>query len=244
MFKALKNSLGLNTLKVETTLIGNSVEVGSTLKGVVNIHGTDSLKTINHVNLALCTIAERDGDHGDSCHTHVLGRVRLSGQTILPAHDTLTLPFELNLSAETPITELPCRFNQTKLWLETDVDVVATIDSIDKDFINTRPTPVMARFLEAMGQLGFIMQKADVELGTLNTPYGRSSFGCYQELEYKGRSFGLNSIEVSFLPIGPTTHVVLEIDRTFRSDSYKVISLNDAMTSTQMATLIRQNIGI
>lgn len=244
MFKALKNSLGLNTLKVETTLTQTSVEVGGRLAGVVNIYGTDSPKTINHVNLALCTIAEKDGDHGDTRHTHTLGQVRLAGHTVLPAHEHLALPFELALSPETPITDLPCRYNETKLWLHTDVDVAATLDSSDKDYIRTTPTPVMTRFLQAMEQLGFVMQKADVELGYLNTAYGRSSFGCYQELEYGGRGFGLNSVEVSFLPKGNQTHVVLEIDRAFRSDSYSVISLTDDMGVHDMTGLIRRQLGL
>lgn len=244
MFKALKNSLGLNTLKLETTLINPTVEVGSLLRGVVNIYGTDSPKTINHVTLSLCTIAEKDGDNGDTRHTHTLGQVRLSGHTVLPAHETLTLPFELSLSPETPITELPCHYNETRLWIHTDVDVASTLDSSDKDYIRTTPTPVMSRFIEAMSRVGFVMQKADVELGYLNTPYGRSSFGCYQELEYGGRGFGLNSVEVSFLPVGNVTHVVLEIDRAFRSDSYKTLSLHEGMSVSEMASIIRQAVGV
>lgn len=244
MFKSLANALGLNTLKVETTIIGSSVQVGNTLRGVVNVYGVDSDKTINHINLHLNTIAERDTDNGDYRQTHTLGSVRLTGHTVLRANDTLTLPFELDLSAETPITEVNCYHNQTKLWLETEVDVAATIDSSDKDYIHTTPTPTMSRFLEAMAQVGFTLQKADVEMGYLNTAYGRSSFGCYQELEYNGRGFGLNSVEVSFLPKDGYTHVVLEIDRLFRSDSYSVISLHDNMSVGEMVSLIRQKVGV
>lgn len=244
MLGSLKNALGLDTLKVDTRLNQDSVMVGTSLKGTVSIKGASSDKTVNHVNLHLITVAEQDTDNGDFTKAHTLGSVRLANQLIVPAHDQIVLPFELSLSAETPITHINYRHhNQTRLWLHTDVDVARTLDSSDKDPIHTTPTPTMSRFLEAMNTVGFILVKSDVEIGYLNTPYGRSSFGCYQEFEYRGRGFGLNSVEVSFLPIGETTHVVLEIDRAFRSDSYGVISLNDTMTVADMVWLIRQKVG-
>lgn len=245
MFGSLKNALGLDTLKVDTRLNQESCMVGTSLKGTVTIKGAGSDKTVNHVDLHLITIAEQDTDDGDFTKAHTLGSVRLANHLTVPAHDQIVLPFELTLSAETPITHIsyPHR-NQTRLWLHTDVDVARTLDSSDKDPIHTTPTPVMARFLDAMSQVGFHLVKSDVELGYLNTPYGRSSFGCYQEFEYAGRGFGLNSVEVSFLPIGNLTHVVLEVDRAFRSDSYGVITLNDTMTVADMASMIRQKVGV
>lgn len=244
MFKSLTNALGLNTLKVDTVLDQSVVMVGNTLSGTVHITGTSHDKNINHITLHLETLAERDTDDGDVHQTHILGSVRLLGQHTLKAEDRLSLPFELSLSTETPITQVSCHRNQTQLWLRTELDVAGTLDSSDKDFITTTPTPTMARFLDAMEQAGFHMLKCDVEIGYLNTNYGSSSFGCYQEFEYNGRGFGLNSVEVSFLPKDGFTHVVLEIDRAFRSDSYQVITLSDAMTVAQMVDLIRQYIRV
>lgn len=245
MFSSLKNALGLDTLNVQTHLNQESVMVGTTLKGVVSITGVANDKTVNHVDLHLLTTAEQDTDDGDIKRSHTLGSVRLAHQLIIPANDQITLPFELALSAETPITNVGYSHqNGTHLWLHTDVDVARTLDSSDKDPVYTTPTPTMARFLDAMNGLGFRLIKSDVELGYLNTAYGRSSYGCYQELEYAGRGFGLNSVEVSFLPIGEQTHVVLEIDRAFRSDSYGVISLTDSMSVADMMALIRQRVGI
>lgn len=245
MLNSFKNALGLDTLNIDTRLNQESCMVGTSLKGAVTIKGASNDKTVNHVDLHLITIAEQDTDDGDFTKSHTLGSVRLATHLIIPAHDQVVLPFELNLSAETPITQVkyPHR-NNTRLWLHTDVDVARTLDSSDKDPIYTTPTPVMSRFLDAMSQAGFHLIKSDVELGYLNTPYGRSSFGCYQEFEYSGRGFGLNSVEVSFLPIGELIHVVLEIDRVFRSDSYHTISLNDAMTVADMVGLIRQKVGV
>ena len=244
MFGSLKNALGLNPIKVDTVLDNATLQVGTHLRGTVHLTGTNADKTINHITLHLKTIAEKDTDSGDIHHTHTLGSVRLIGHTTLKADEHLSLPFELFLSAETPISEVSCYQNQVRLWLETEVDVSATLDSKDKDPIYTTATPVMARFLDAMTQAGFTLQKTDVEMGYLNTQYGSSSFGCYQELEYNGRGFGLNSVEVSFLPKDGYTHVVLEIDRAFRSDSYGVISLHDNMSTSEMVNLIRQKTGV
>lgn len=244
MFGSLKNALGLNPIKVDTILDNPTLHVGTTLTGKVHLTGTNADKTINHITLHLNTIAEKDTDDGDYRQNHTLGSVRLCGTTLLPAHGQMSIPFELHLSEETPISEVSCYQNQVRLWLETEVDVSATLDSSDKDPIRTLPTPVMARFLEAMTQVGFALQKCDVEMGYLNTQYGSSSFGCYQEFEYAGRGFGLNSVEVSFLPKNGYTHVVLEIDRAFRSDSYGVISLHDSMSVGEMVNLIRQKVGV
>lgn len=244
MFGSLKNALGLNPIKVDTVLDNPILQVGTTLKGTVHLTGTNADKTINHLTLHLKTLAEKDTDDGDFRQTHTLGSVRLCSHTVMPAEGRLSLPFELHLSEETPISEVSCYQNQVHLWLETEVDVSATLDSKDKDPIRTLPTPVMARFLDAMTQAGFTLQKTDVEMGYLNTQYGSSSFGCYQELEYNGRGFGLNSVEVSFLPRNGYTHVVLEIDRAFRSDSYSVISLTDNISTAEMVGLIRQKVGV
>lgn len=243
MFSTLTNALGLNPLKVDTVINTPAVMVGGVLSGMVVIQGTSADKTINHISLHLNTIAERDTDNGDVRQVHTLGTVYLADKLIIKAHEHIQLPFELTLSEETPITNVSCRSNQTKLWLETKVDVAATLDSKDKDEIYTLPTPLMADFLQAMQQAGFALQKTDVEMGYLNTAYGTSSFGCYQEFEFSGRGFGLNSVEVSFLPKDGYTYVVLEIDRAFRSDSYKVISLSPTMTIQDMLYLIQQTIG-
>lgn len=244
MFGRISNALGLNPLKVETLLDAQQIMVGGVLSGTVHVLGTTADKTINHITLHLKTLAEKDTDNGDLRINHTLGSVRLCSHQILRANDKLSLPFSLILSEETPITQVRCRLNQVKLWLETEVDVAATLDSSDKDPVYTTPTPVMARFLEAMELAGFHLQKTDVELGYLNTRYGRSSFGCYQELEYSAPSFGLNSVEVSFLPVGGVVHVVLEVDRMFRSDSYQVISLDGSMSVDTMTRQIRQATGV
>lgn len=244
MFKNLTNALGLNKLKVDTLLDQTTLMVGSRLSGTVNITGTSHDKRINHVTLHLETLVEKDTDEGDYLQTHTLGSVRLLGQQTLQANGHLSLPFELTLSQETPITQVACYSNKAEVWLRTELDVAGTLDSSDRDYIQTTPTPTMARFLEAMGQAGFTLQKTDVEKGYLNTNYGSSSFGCYQEFEYNGRGFGLNSVEVSFLPKDGYTHVVLEIDRVFRSDSYQVITLNNTMSVADMIALIHQRAGI
>lgn len=244
MLNLVANALGINTLKVQTHLNNDIVEVGKSLRGAVHITGTTSDKTINHLDLHLMTFAKNSSGDSDIRQTHTLGSVRLTNRCIIKAHDSIHIPFELALSLETPITEIRCPNHQTKLWLHTDLDVAGTIDSSDKDTLRTTPNPVMARFLSAMNELGFRLKKCDVELGSLHTPYGRSSFGCYQEFEYGAYSLKLNSVEVSFYPKNHQIHVVLEIDRPFHQDSYQLISLDNSTTTMQMVTMIRQCLAI
>lgn len=245
MFGSLKNALGLNTLKVETILHNPTTEVGGVLSGVITIYGTDRPKTINHIDLNLCTIAEKEVGDDEVSHAFKIGSMRVAHEMVIDKGQTLNLPFELVIPSETPITNIAYpHHSKTKLWIETDVDVAATLDSSDKDPVFTTPTPTMASFLEAMNSLGFRLASSDVEVGYLNTSFGSSVLGCYQEFEYQNKGFGSSAVEVSFLPKNGYTHVVLEIDRLFGSDNYSVISLDDSMTVADMVRLIQQKAGV
>ena len=77
--------------------------------------------------------------------------------------------------------------------------------------------------MQAMEKLGFSLVKADVEQGHLRASTFQSVSGCYQELEYQPNSrslFGIKEIELSFIPEAHKTHVLIELDRAFRSDGY------------------------
>ena len=74
-----------------------------------------------------------------------------------------------------------------------------------------------------MDKLGFSLSKADVEKGHLRASTFQSVSGCYQELEYKPNNsnmFGIQEIELSFIPEAHKTHVLIELDRAFKSDGY------------------------
>lgn len=122
--------------------------------------------------------------------------------------------------------------NSTKVWLHTGLDIDNGVDSSDRDMLTVRPTEPMLRFMAALENLGFVLQSADVERGTLRGGGFQSTIGCYQELEYReayGRNTGINQLEVSFITRPNDTGVLLELDSRFRhGDSYRSFLLNHA----------------
>ena len=120
--------------------------------------------------------------------------------------------------------------NSTKVWLHTGLDIDNGVDSSDRDMLTVRPTDPILRFMAALENLGFVLQSADVERGTLRGGAFQSTIGCYQELEYRegyGRNTGIKQLEVSFVTRPHDTGVLLEVDRRFRhGDSYRSFLLN------------------
>jgi sporulation-control protein len=91
------------------------------------------------------------------------------------------------------------------------------------------PTPAMQAFLQAMQQCGFVLSTVDVEKGQLTARNFRSTIGCYQELEFVSSQMfsGFNEVEVSFVAEAQQTHIMLEIDRTFRSDQLLTMTISN-----------------
>lgn len=228
---------GLQTVKIDTKLDSVAVQSGGTLSGMVVFGGADSDKKINRLSLHLQTLAEVES--GDSEYTQALDLAVwvLEQNFVVRANETLKVPFSLSLPYELPITELNCYLNKSKVWVQTHLDVDWGLDSQDKDYLVVRPTPVMADFITAMTQCGFVLHSADVEKGFLNGGYFRSTIGCYQELEFKPKGLSsIGEVEVSFVPTPTQTHIVLEIDRRrfFGSqDHYRTLTIDHNVYDVQ-----------
>ena len=103
------------------------------------------------------------------------------------------------------------------------VDIDLALDPSDKDALHIYPNEAVKARMTAMERLGFQLVKADVEKGYLRATEFQSVSGCYQELEYRPNTrslFGLQEIELSFVPEAHRTHVLIELDRAFRGDGY------------------------
>ena len=75
----------------------------------------------------------------------------------------------------------------------------------------------------------------------------RAILGCYQELEFKPAQFfsGINEVEVSFVAEQHQTHVLLEVDRKFRGDGFKSLTIpHQHANPAVLANEIRRTLGI
>lgn len=241
------SGLGLQGVTVETRLQNPNLQAGETLHGEISFKGGSSDKEINGLYLQLMTMAEvESGDH-EFKQPLVLQEWLVNSRFLLPAHQAHSFPFSIQLPFETPITEVACRRNGARVWIQTHMDVDWGLDATDRDYLKVLPTAAMQSFLQAMQQCGFVLSTVDVEKGQLTARNFRSTIGCYQELEFVSSHMfsGFNEVEVSFVAEAQQTHIMLEIDRTFRSDQLLTMTIsNQNLDVNQITQQIRRLLQI
>ena len=223
MFKKILASVGIGAAKVDTILETEHLYPGQKFQAQIIIEGGDVEQQVSGLELALMTRVKVESDDGEYFTNHVLDKWRISEQFTIAPSEKKVIPFEARLHSETPITELNAGYNHSFVWIETGLDIDLAIDPNDKDTLHIYPNEAVKACMQAMDKLGFSLVKADVEKGYLRASSFQSTSGCYQELEYKPNArslFGIQEIELSFVPEAHKTHVLIELDRAFRGDGY------------------------
>ncbi|TMO26380.1 sporulation protein [Pseudoalteromonas sp. S4741] len=223
MFKKILASVGIGAAKVDTILETEHLQPGQLFNAQIVITAGDVSQEITGLDLMLVTRVKVASEDGDYFTNHVIDQWRITDIGIIEPGEVRTIPFEARLHSETPITEINAGYNQSYVWLETGLDIDLAFDPTDKDHLHIYPNEAVKTCMQAMEKLGFSLVKADVEQGHLRAPTFQSVSGCYQELEYQPNSrslFGIKEIELSFIPEAHKTHVLIELDRAFRSDGY------------------------
>lgn len=165
VFKRLLGSLGVGGPAVDTVLDPGAVTPGGTLSGQVHLTGGSADFTIEHVALELVARVEAEHDDGESEGAVTFGRFTVGGNFRLAEGERRTIPFNVTLPWETPITELYGHGLGIALGVRTELGVTGAKDKGDLDPVAVRPLPAQEAILEALGQLGFGFKSADLELG-------------------------------------------------------------------------------
>ncbi|MFC0116610.1 sporulation protein [Pseudoalteromonas xiamenensis] len=238
MFRKVLASVGIGAAKVDTILETEHLHPGQKFQAKIHIIGGNVAQDISGLQLALMTKVKVEGDDGSYFINHVIDKWRIAEQFTIAPGETKIVPFEARLHSETPITELPTGFNQTHVWLETGLDIDLAMDPSDRDYLHIYPNDAVKTCLMAMEKLGFALVKADVEKGFLNASNFHSVSGCYQELEFRPQTrsmFGIQEVELSFVPETHQTHVLIELDRAFRGDGYVDLTIeHDQVNLSQL----------
>ncbi|MGY0218171.1 sporulation protein [Endozoicomonadaceae bacterium StTr2] len=246
MFKKLLASVGIGGAKIDTRLTSTNLMPGHPFTADIVIKGGDVDQQVSGLSLALMTEAKAEVDDETVYETVVLDRWQLNENTTIEAGKEYSIPFSAVLHPDTPITSLGGRRNQSKVWLQTGLEVDMALDPGDQDYLNVEPTPAMQTLLYAMQECGYSLKKADVEKGFLNGHGFSSTTGCYQELEFVPSGitlFGVNEVEVSFIPREGQMNALIEVDRAFRGDSYRSISWHESASVSELVEKIRHAVG-
>lgn len=215
VFKKMLSALGVGGPSVDTVLANPNTRPGLALEGHVHLRGGDGPADIEQVVVSLVTRVEMEsGDHEYS-GTVEFQRMAVSGPLKLAARQELSIPFQLPVPWETPITDVyGQRLRGMTMGLRTELAVARAVDQSDLDPVAVHPLPVHERILAAFAQLGFQFRSADLERGQI---YGvHQTLPFYQEIEYYAPSqyaHAIKQVELTFVTNPQGVQVVLECDK-------------------------------
>ena len=246
MFKKILASVGIGSAEVDTVINSQQVQPGGILSVTVVIKAGDAEQDVSGLQLNLMAQTKYETDNGEGYRNQVLQSWSIDQKLQLKPGDTHQIPMQLQLHPETPVTHLPCQNNQSRVWLETGLEVDLALDPSDRDPLMIAPSQTMMNCMEAMERCGLRMVKADIEYGSLRGNGFESTIGCYQELEYRPEGWltSLNEVELSFISRPGVLHVLIEVDRAFRGDSYTSLSLPEVSSVTDIEQQLRQRLGL
>ncbi len=215
MFKRLLSAFGVGGPSVDTVLDTPHAVPGQALTGQVRIQGGSNDAEIGEIALSLVTQVEvESGDH-EFAGVSEFHRVVVQHGVRVPAQQFVTVPFQLVIPWEAPITAVGGRrLPGMTVGVRTELVIAGAPDKGDLDPVEVHPLPSQDAVLDAFGRLGFHFHSADLEAGRL---YGvPQQLPFFQELEfYPPAAFSgrLNQVELTFVATPHELHVVLEADK-------------------------------
>ncbi|WP_432988495.1 sporulation protein [Dactylosporangium sp. CA-233914] len=156
VFRSLRRAaLGVGGPTVDTVLDNPVTRPGESLAGAVRLIGGERDVEIEQIVLTLVT---RDGTR-----TVELARQTIAGGFRLDARTAHAVPMEIALPLATPVTHVYGeRVPGLAVGVRTDLEVAFAVDPGDLDFVAVHPLPAEAAALEALRELGFRFNSADV----------------------------------------------------------------------------------
>ncbi len=248
MLKNLFARIGVGAATVDTILTTEHFLPGARVEGRIDVKGGDAEQEISAITLKLMTNAKVESDDTVSYVAHPLDQFQVTEAFTLQPNESRHLDFSFDLHSETPITVLDTHNNQCRVWVETALDIDFSVDPTDRDPMHIHPPEAVSHFIRAMNACGYGMVKADVETGYLRAHNFQSQSGCYQEIEFRPAGFGslfgnTQEAELSFILTPDTTHVLIELDRTFAGEGYREISVSNHASYSQIEAEIKRLLG-
>ncbi|GAB2774009.1 sporulation protein [Streptomyces daliensis] len=213
-FKKLFASMGVGSASVDTVLHEPNVVPGGIVQGEVRIEAGSVDQQIQGLSVGLQAKVEVETNDGEMKQNIEFGRQSLGGAFDLAADSSHTVPFQLEVPWETPVTMfLGQQLTGMNIGVTTELAIARAVDSTDLDPVNVHPLPAQQAILDAFGQLGFRFKSADMEKGRIRGT--RQQLPFYQEIEFFApqQYRGLTQVELSFVADGNEMDVVMEMDK-------------------------------
>ncbi|SFD20431.1 sporulation protein [Streptomyces aidingensis] len=214
VFKRLLGALGVGAPKVDTILTPGPVYPGGTLTGEVHMLGGSASFDIQGVSLEFAGRVEVETEDYEGHRLVGFHKVQVGGAFRIAEEERRSIPFQIPVPWETPVTEMYGRQLGIGLGVRTELAVAGAIDAGDMDPVSVLPLPSQEGVLDALGRMGFIFKSADLEAGRIRGTNQQLPF--YQEIEmapapqYHGV---MNELEITFLASPAGLEVILEADK-------------------------------
>ena len=215
VFKKMLSAFGVGGPSVDTVLANPNTRPGLTLDGQVNLVGGDAPANIEQITVGLVTRVEIEGGDTEYAGIMEFQRMAVSGPLQLAPKQQLSIPFQLPVPWEAPITDVyGQRLRGMTMGLRTELAIARAVDKSDLDQVNIHPLPVHERILEAFQRLGFRFKHADLERGHLRGTQQTLPF--YQEIEFFAApqyAQAVTEVELTFVTSPHGVEVILECDK-------------------------------
>ena len=231
-FKKLFASLGVGNASVDTELHEPNVVPGGVVQGEVHIEAGSVDQQIQGLSVGLMAKVEVETNDGEMRQSIEFGRQQLGGALDLKEGAAHSVPFQLEVPWETPITTFMGQpLTGMNIGVSTELAIAHAVDSTDIDPVNVHPLPAQQAILDSFGALGFRFKSADMEKGRIRGT--RQHLPFYQEIEfYAPPQFrGLTQVELSFVADSREMDVVMEMDKkpglfSGGSDSFRAFQVD------------------
>ncbi|MFC8620331.1 sporulation protein [Micromonospora purpureochromogenes] len=215
VFKKMLSAFGVGGPSVDTVLANPNTRPGLTLDGQVNLVGGDAPANIEQITVGLVTRVEIEGGDTEYAGIMEFQRMAVSGPLQLAPKQQLSIPFQLPVPWETPITDVyGQRLHGMTMGLRTELAIARAVDKSDLDQVNIHPLPVHERILAAFQRLGFRFKHADLERGHVRGTQQTLPF--YQEIEFFAApqyAQAVTEVELTFVTSPHGVEVILECDK-------------------------------
>ncbi|MEV4314651.1 sporulation protein [Actinocrispum sp. NPDC049592] len=220
MFQKVLASFGQGGAKVDATLLDRSVRPGGPLRGQVQLAGGQVDQEVDGLGITLLSRVEQADEQGTVELVDMpFQNVNLASNAVVQAGQQLTVPFEIQLPWETPVTTvLGKHLTGMAIGLQTNLDLSGSVvDPQDIDAVSIEPLPAQHRILDALSRLGFTFRSAGLEKNKIIGLDQQLPF--YQEIRFgPSQAFApvFNELAVTFLAGSSRMQVVLDVDKRVR----------------------------
>jgi sporulation-control protein len=220
MFSKVLASFGQGGAKVDAQLLDRSVRPGGPLRGQVMLVGGQVDQEVQGLGVTLLSRVEQADERGDVQLVDLpFQNINLASNAVVRAGQQLTVPFEVHLPWETPITTvLGKHLTGMAVGLQTNLDLGGSVvDPQDIDAVAIEPLPAQHRILDALSRLGFVFKEAALEKNKITGLDQQLPF--YQEIRFNPSpafAQAFTELAVTFLAKSTAMQVVLDVHKRVR----------------------------